>query len=157
MKPTSNADDLQKVADFSKLRQTIRDVSHGCFFFGFVNLLIGLMYLQKGGINAVLVVLAVLLLAEGAWLRWAPSAGGLLLDGFTMSTIALWNLSIAVLAARAGEIRYAAAGFGMLCLGVAVYRFATYSRTRALFREQISSEETKTLEDLVRYVINTDP
>ena len=103
--PTGRIGELTQGANFLMVRRLLRGAGIGSIVFGVIAIGLGAYSIQENPVNAILLLLGVLLLAEGIWIVTAPSPAGMVVDGVALLLLGLWNLfvSLANMSAGAGR------------------------------------------------------
>ena len=89
--------DLQQVAEYRRARKTLRAAGIGGLVFGGLALVTGVSMLAQNFLNIILIMIGLLLLAEGIWNVTYPTAVGILVDGAALILVGLWNIFITIL------------------------------------------------------------
>jgi hypothetical protein len=87
---------LRKALVFQGLSRQLRASGIGSLLFGAIAIVLGATTMGQVSINGVLIVLGLLLIAEGVWIMAAPSAAGIAVDGLAVTLIGLWNIGISL-------------------------------------------------------------
>ncbi len=122
---------LRRALMFHGLARQLRGSGIGSVLFGVLAIAMGASTMGQVPINGALIVLGILLIAEGVWVMAAPSAAGLVVDGLAVMTIGIWNIGIS-LAAIGGSSGDSLTGrflvFGILQLAWGLGRMGQYRR-----------------------------
>ena len=95
-------DELQRVADYAILRETLRSHAKWWLFWGALAVLSGWSDLPKDPTGLLLLCLGLLLIVEGIWFLRAPRPKGLIAMGVTVGLVGVWNLATCALSLAAG-------------------------------------------------------
>jgi hypothetical protein len=156
-------DELQQVAEYRRARKTLRAAGIGSLVFGTIALFMGVSMLAQNFINVILVMIGLLLLVEGCWNVFFPTAEGILVDGVALLLVGLWNIFVTVLnmlAAAAGGAATPPVQWGVvgvLQIAYGIYRFVSYRRFAEAFRKKPEDEELKRMHELVKMVMKANP
>lgn len=148
--------DLQRRFDFLMLRSRLRAGGIGSLIFGVLAIALGATSMQAVPANAVLVVLGVVLLAEGVWVLAAPSPAGLVVDGVVLGLIGLWNLGVSVANASAASVGGHFGVLGAMQIIWGIQAISQYRRYRHLAGSRFSAEEMRQLSDQGRAIWQAD-
>jgi len=92
MKSDSDIQELQQVADYRIMRNTLRGSGIGSIIFGLIGVGLGISAMAENPVNAVLVVIGAFLVLEGIWIVSSPWPGGMILDGLALLAVGGWNI-----------------------------------------------------------------
>jgi hypothetical protein len=155
--------ELQKVAEYRRARKTARAAGIGGLFFGGLAVFVGASALGQNILNLVLIMIGLLLVADGIWNFARPSAGGVIVDGFAFVVIGLWNIFITcfnILAAIAvpgaqPDVKWGVMGVVQIAYGI--YRFVGCRRFAEAFRVKPDANDLAQLDELVKKIQKTKP
>lgn len=153
MEFSSDLEELQHVAEHRRARKILRAAGIGGLIFGGIALLIGIPLVAIEPVNVILVFIGLLLVIEGLWNILAPSAAGVIVDGFALGLVGLWNLFIAVLSFvgnEPGGLRWGILGGVQIAWGI--YRFTTYPRFERALGHTPEPEDLARMEKLVQTI-----
>jgi hypothetical protein len=89
-------DELQQVAEYRRARKTLRAAGIGGLVFDTLALIAGVSMLAQNFINIILIMIGLLLLVEGCWNVFYPTAEGILVDGAALLLVGLWNIFVTI-------------------------------------------------------------
>jgi membrane-bound ClpP family serine protease len=157
-------DELQQVAEYRRARKTLRAAGIGGLVFGTLALFTGVSMLAQNFINIILIMIGLLLLVEGCWNVFRPTAEGILVDGAALLLVGLWNIFVTVFNVLAAVAAGGAATppvqwglMGVLQIAYGIYRFVSYRRFADAFRKKPDEDELKRMDELVKKVMKTNP
>lgn len=101
--PGISIDQLRAAAKFHELRSTLRGGAIGSLIFGALAIGVGGIAAGEDAIGGALLLLGLLLFANGVWIIAAPSAIGFVSNGIALMLVGLFNGGTAVLQLIGGE------------------------------------------------------
>ncbi len=139
---------LLRVLEFRALAKHLRSSGIGSLIFGLLAIGLGASSRGANSINSVLIVLGIVLVAEGIWVLAAPAPAGLIMDGIVLILLGLWNIVITGI--NAGRGAGGSAGpfglIGIVQIGWGIQSFIQYRRYARLTGPKPAAEEMKAAE-----------
>lgn len=125
---SGRAAELQQAANFRTVRRLLRPAGIGSIVFGVIAVGLGAASMEENPVNAVLLFLGVFLFVEGIWLVVSPSPAGMLVDGFALGALGLWNIFITLANVSSGA--RGPGGFAVLGVFQIILAFQSFNRYR---------------------------
>ena len=123
---TGQAAEVQAAVNFRTLPRLLRGPGIGSIVFGIIGIVVGAATLEDNGVNAILVLLGIFLTVEGVWLLVSPSPAGMIVDGFALIALGVWNIFVTISNASSGG----PGGFAFLALFQIIWGFKSFARYR---------------------------
>ena len=127
---TDSVDRLRAAAVYRAATRSLRTAGIGSIIFGLIAIGIGLSSMGNSPVNAFLAFLGLVLLVEGIWLVAAPSPAGMIVDGFALIALGIWNLFVTVNNASSGGS--SSGSFAILGVWQVIWGFQSFGRYRRL-------------------------
>ena len=127
---TDSADELRAAAAYRAAIGSLRAAGIGSIIFGLIAIGLGLSSMGNSPVNAFLAFLGLVLLVEGIWLVAAPSPVGMIVDGFALIALGIWNLFVTVNNASSGGS--SSGSFALLGVWQVIWGFQSFGRYRRL-------------------------
>jgi hypothetical protein len=140
---------LQKTADYLLVYRRLRTLGRTSILLGIFNLLISFASFQQPFLSAVLGVIGLCLVVEGAWLLAFPSPQGVLLEGMVLLVVGGGELSIVLYDYFfLGNLHLMIGFLGMMHLVGSVRWFRSYSRFHDVMHDPPPAEDLKGMDRL---------
>lgn len=138
---------LLRVLDFRALAKHLRSAGVGSLIFGVLAIGLGAGTRGASSINSVLILLGIVLIAEGIWVLAAPTPAGLIVDGIVLILLGLWNIMITGINSSRGTGGAGSFGLiGILQIGWGIQSITQYRRYARLTGPKPAAEEMKAAE-----------
>jgi hypothetical protein len=123
---TGQAAEVQAAVNYRTLPRLLRGPGIGSIVFGIIGIVVGAATLEDNGVNAILILLGIFLTVEGVWLLVSPSPAGMIVDGFALIALGVWNIFVTISNASSGG----PGGFAFLALFQIIWGFKSFARYR---------------------------
>jgi hypothetical protein len=110
--------------------RSLRAAGIASIIFGLIALGLGIASMNDSPVNAFLAFLGLVLLVEGIWLVSAPSPAGMIVDGFALIALGIWNIFVTVHNASSGAS--SSGSFALMGLWQIVWGFQSFGRYHRL-------------------------
>ena len=117
---------LRAAAGYRTVIRSLRPAGIGSIVFGLVAIGLGISSMSGNPVNALLACLGFVLFGEGIWLVAAPTPAGMVVDGFALIVLGIWNLFVTVLNASSGGS--SSGGFAVMGIWQVVWGFQSFGR-----------------------------
>ncbi len=141
--------ELQRVANYRHMRKTLFSSGIGSLIFGALAIAISVPGMQVNPINVILLMIGVLLVAEGLWLLIAPVPAGIIAAGVALMLVGVWNIFVTVFNTVHGQGVGIIAGIAVAQIIWSIQCFARYPRFKNIPRETPSPSTLKRIDQIV--------
>ncbi len=144
-------DELQRVASRRILLKNLRGRGIGSIIWGLIAIGLGIAGMEVDRLNAILAAIGVFLTIEGIWVVAAPAPVGLIVDGFALLILGIWNLAITVISVSSGVPPiFAIIGVLQIAWGCqSFFKYAQFSKTSPA---EPSATALQRFDQLVNYI-----
>jgi hypothetical protein len=144
-------DELQRVASRRILLKNLRGRGIGSIIWGLIASGLGIAGMEVDRANAILAAIGVFLTIEGIRVVAAPAPAGLIVDGFALLILGIWNLAITVMSASSGVPPiFAIIGVLQIAWGCqSFFKYAQFSKTSSAVP---SATALQSFDQLVNYI-----
>jgi hypothetical protein len=112
--------DLQVVAKYRGARRSLRLRGIGSIIWGIIAIAIGASSIEANPVNGILVLIGLFLSIEGIWLSSRPVAAGMIIDGFMLLVLGVWNIYVTCMSPESGGV------FGILGVAQIIWGFQSF-------------------------------
>jgi hypothetical protein len=141
--------ELQRVANYRHMRKTLFSSGIGSLIFGALAIAISVPGMKVNPINVILLMIGVLLVAEGLWLVIAPVPAGIIAAGIGLMLVGIWNIFVTVFNSAHGQGVGIIAGLAVAQIVWSIQCFARYPRFKDIPRETPSPATLKRIDEIV--------
>lgn len=143
---SAECDDSQRVATYRSARRSLRLCGIGSIIWGLINIVVGASSMEANLVNGILALIGLFQVGGGVWLSVSPIAVGMIIDGFMLLIVGIWNICITCMAPQSADVF---AILGVFQIGWGFQSFWKYRTVAALLKSQPSVEAMQRFDQII--------